>query len=324
MLYRINLSPDEDVLDGRNLDQLIRLWLDSCRTHLPALTVDGYGYKIAYFLEWWQDVGRWKNWELSRSGLREFAAWLDHTQTHRKKPLSYNTKKDILRRLRQCLHWACDRGHTGGIDFSRLVPKPTMPGEVTLRVPAQRDDLQLLLDAAAGSPFPERDQALLALFIQTGIRRGEAASLRVENIAIKADLSGTMLVTGKRTKARPTGQRVVAFDSLAGAFLARYLATLGAQAGPVFLAVGRVPLSAQGVYKVVKRLVAAAGLADVIVGPHDLRRAFITDWRRRNRGAGFDHLLRLQVGHANDAISDIYDLAGIDDLSEVIAGPLSS
>jgi integrase len=324
MIHPINLAPERDALDGRQLEQLVRLWLQHCRARLPSLTVDGYEFKINYFVSWWRDVGRWSNWELSEQTMLDFVAWLDRTQTTKHKSLSYNSKKDILRRLRQCLHWACTKGHTGGIDFSLWVPQPNpTAGGIRPRVAAQSDDLQLLLDAAHESPFPERDQAILAMFIQTGIRRGECASITVQNIDQKPDLSGTVLVVGKRTKARPTGERIVAFDALCGAFLAAHLRPLGTTSGPAFCGVDRAGLTPQGIYKVVKRAIVAAGLEKTIVGPHDLRRAFITDWRRRNRGAGFDHLLRLQVGHTKDSISDIYDLAGIEDLSGVISGPLS-
>ncbi len=322
MLHSINLAPEKDALDGRNLEKLIRLWLADCRTRLPSLTVDGYEFKIDYFSTWWHDVGPWCNWELSKSTLRDFVDWLDQVDSTRHKKLSYNSKKDICRRLRQCLHWAADE-FTAGRDFSRWVPNPSHTTDVKRRVAAQSDDLQALVDAAGGSPFPERDQAILALFIQTGIRRSECASVRVENIQRRPDLSGTVLVVGKRTAARPTGERIVAFDALAGAFLAAHLRTFTATSGPAFCSVDGVGLSPAGIFKVVKRAILAAGLEDRIAGPHDLRRAFITDWRRRNRGAGYDHLLRMQVGHTKDAISDIYDLAGLDDLEGVISGPLS-
>jgi site-specific recombinase XerD len=319
--HTINLDPDSDVLDGRQLPALINRWLEFSRTKHPKLTVDGYEFKINYFREWWAEVGPWRNWELSEDILIQFAAWLDTTTTNQKKPLSYNTKKDILRRLRQCLRWAYRRGFTNGRDFSAWVPQPE--GGPPLRVAAIQDDLQLLLDAAGRGPFPERDQAILALFIQTGIRRSECASILIENIRMEEDLSGAMLVTGKRTKARPTGERMVAFDSLAGRFVAVHLRNCGGTSGRLFCGVDGEPLSPQGIYKSVKRAISAAGLSDKIIGPHDLRRAFITDWRRRNRGAGYDHLLRMQVGHVKDAVTDLYDLSDMEDLSKVMSGPLS-
>ena len=323
MKYQINLDPDRDILDGRQLPALILAWLAFCRTKRPKLTVDGYEFKIAYFLQWWEGVGSWKNWELSEDTLLQFAAWLDTIKTNHgdPHPLAYHTKKDILRRLRQCLHWAFDTGKTNGRDFSAWVPQPE--GGPALRVAAVVDDLQALLDAAGRSPFAERDQAMVALFIQTGIRRGECASIRIENLRMAEDLSGAMKVIGKRTKAKPTGERMVAFDQLAGRFVTMHLRQCGATSGPLFCAVDGEPLSPQGIYKAVKRAIIEAGLSEKIVGPHDLRRAFITDWRRRLRGAGYDHLLRMQVGHVKDGTTDLYDLADMEDLKGVISGPLS-
>lgn len=325
MIHPINLRPERDALDGRSLRQLISLWLDDCRTRLPAYTVAGYADKTSYFTEWWDHVGPWRNQELDEAALVEFRTWLQGpARTAAGKPLSYHTINDVLRRLRQCLKWACDRGYTAQRNFALWVPRPD--GGPRKRRAAKLDSLLSLMAAAERSTHPVRDQALLALLIQTGVRRAECASIQVETVTLQADQSGTLVVVGKRTKANPTGERLVAFDAVAGAYLVDYLdqrrLPMDAE-GPLFVADSGRGLTAQGVAKVVKRLIAAAGLAGQIQGCHDLRRAWVTDWRRRYRGDGYDHLMRLQVGHASAMISDMYDLADTEDLQRVMRGPLS-
>ncbi|MBP8292919.1 MAG: site-specific integrase [Caldilineaceae bacterium] len=320
MLHTINLEPDSDTLDAADLSHLIRLWLADCRARLPAITCDGYEDKTTYFLDWWAGVSAWKRHELSADDLQQFAGWLSTTQTRQHKPLAANTRRDVLRRLRQCLRWAYAVRHYLPIDVSAWVP--VLPPAKRIQRVATVDELRRLLAAADHAADPLRDRAALALLIQTGMRRAELASVQVETIVMAADWSGTLRVAGKRTRANATGERIVAFDVLAGSHLVPYLDAHGWRDGPMLRGVTGGPVALKTVERIVTRAASRAGLADVVQGCHDLRRAFITHFRRRYRGAGYDHLLRLQVGHASDAVSDIYDLADEVDLAEVIRGPL--
>ena len=320
MLHTINLDPSTDTLDASNLPHLIRLWLDDCAARLPPYTVAGYADKIGYFSTWWADVAPWRKHELSRSDLQQFARWLATTTTSRRKPLALNTRRDVLRRLRQCLRWAFAERNYLTIDVSAWVPK--LPAGKRSRRVATVDELRRLLAAADGAQDPLRDRAALALLIQTGMRRVELRSVMVESIVMAADWSGTLHVVGKRTSANVTGERVVAFDALAGSHVAPFLDVQGWAAGPLLRGAEGEAVSLRSIDRIVERAATRAGLSEIVVGCHDLRRAFVTHFRRRFRGAGYDHLLRLQVGHANDTMSDVYDLADETDLVEVIKGPL--
>lgn len=320
MRHRINLDPDSDTLDASSLDKLVRLWLDDCRVRLPAYTVDGYADKVGYFIDWWSGVAQWKRHELAAADLQQFGRWLSTTTTTRHQPLSINTRRDVLRRLRQCLRWAFHERHYLPIDVSAWVPK-LAPGKRQRRV-ATVEELGRLLSAADLAVDPLRDRAALALLIQTGMRRSELRSIQVETITMSADWSGTLRVVGKRTSANVTGERVVAFDVLAGGHLAPYLDAHGWRGGPLLRNEAGEPVSLRTVDRIVEHAAERAGLATVVRGCHDLRRAFVTHFRRRFRGAGYDHLLRRQVGHASDVTSDIYDLVDDADLVDVIRGPL--
>lgn len=318
--HKIDLDARGDLLDAEHLPDLIQRWLDDCRTRLPAYTVTGYAAKIDYFTGWWAGVASWKNYELGQSDLAAFARWLATTATTtRKKPLSQNTQHDVLRRLAQCLHWAYERRYTP-VDVSAWVPI-TPPAKRLQRV-ATVDELRRLLDAADHAPDPLRDRCALALLIQTGMRRAELQSVMVETVVMSADWSGTLRVVGKRTRANITGERIVAFDRFAGGHLAPYLDAHQWADGPLLRGKNGGVVALKTIERIVTRAAERAGLGETIQGCHDLRRAFVTHFRRKYRGAGYDHLLRLQVGHASDAISDIYDLADECDLVEVMRGPL--
>lgn len=320
--HRINLEPDGDTLDAADLEKLIHLWLADCRARLPAYTVDGYEDKVRHFLEWWTGVAEWKRHELSAADLQQFARWLATApRAGSQQPLAHNSQRDVLRRLRQCLRWAFhgDRRYLP-IDVSAWVPM-VMASRRPRRA-ATVEELRQLLAAGGKALDPLRDQAALALLIQTGMRRAELRSVRVESVAMAADWSGALHVLGKRTSANLTGERIVAFDAVAGSYLAPYLDAHGWPAGPLLRNEAGGPVSLRTIDRIVERAAERAELSDVVQGCHDLRRAFVTHFRRRNRGEEYDRLLQLQVGHSSAAVTNIYDLADASDLADVIRGPL--
>ncbi len=326
MKHRIDLSSVGDSLDAERLPQMIELWLDDCGARLPAYTVAGYADKVDYFIGWWHGIAEWKRHELTRADLNDFARWLaTKATTIRKQPLSINTQHDALRRLAQCLRWAYAERHYTPIDLSAWVP--TLPPAKRIGRVATVSELRRLLAAADLAADPLRDRAALALLIQTGMRRAELRSIQVESITMAADWSGTLSVVGKRTTANPTGERMVAFDALAGSHVAAYLDAHGWPDGPLLRSstgsdTAAKPVSLKTVERIVTKAAARAGLSEVIQGCHDLRRAFVTHFRRKYRGEGYDRILRMQVGHASAAVTDIYDLADVSDLVDVIRGPL--
>ena len=59
----------------------------------------------------------------------------------------------------------------------------------------REDDLRKILDACAGTDFEERrDNAIIRLFLDTGMRRGELAGLHVEDVDFDQDVA---IVLGK-------------------------------------------------------------------------------------------------------------------------------
>lgn len=318
--HSITLDPESDTLDAGHLQQMLRLWLADCRIRLPAYTVAGYESKLSYFCDWWIGVAEWKRHELSAANLQQFAKWLASTTTSQRKSLSRNTQRDVLRRLRQALHWSFAVRHYLPVDVAAWVPV-LPPGKRTRRV-ATVDELRRLLAAADQAVEPLRDRMALALLIQTGMRRAELLSIQVETIQMAADWSGTVRVIGKRTSANPTGERIVAFDNLAGSHLAPFLDAHGWPDGSLLRNEAGKPVSLRTVDRIVERAAEHAGLADVVRGCHDLRRAFVTHFRRKYRGAGYDHVLQMQIGHSSAAMTDHYDLIDEIDLVEVIRGPL--
>ncbi len=325
MKYVINLDPAEEVLDGQQLDALIKLWLSN-RQASPEVsehTARGYANCVAYFRQWWRDVGPWVNWELTRDKFSQYGEWLATVPTQFGKPMTYNSQKYALRRLKQCLAWAASKDYIAR-DISSWVP--TAAGAAPLRERASLDDLAALMEAAGRSGCPVRDQAYVALLIGTGLRKMEAANLDVGDIRMNADLSGTAAVRrAKRVKGRSVQGRVVAFDRWTGHYLAALLDELGEGSGPLFRCDDGVRrLSAMAAYRAVKKAIRRAGLEERLQGPHDLRRNFATWFSQQHRGEVYGSLLSKQLGHSQFQMTDRYILQSADDLAEVIESPLAN
>jgi integrase len=321
--HTINLEPATDVLDGRRLNDLIHLWLDKCRLRpdVSEHTVTGYANRVDYFVEWWTNVGPWCGWELTRDRLTQFGDWLLTVKSQYRRPLEYNSRKDILRRIKQCFKWAFENDY-----LSRDITPwlPVAVGSAPLRQRATLDELAALMVAAGQSGCPVRDQALCAVYVGTGLRKMEAAGLNIEDIQMDADLSGTAIVRqAKRVKGRQVQARVVAFDRWTGSYLAALMDTYPDQRGPLFRVVAGSRLSAMAAYRAVKKAITRAGLADKIEGPHDLRRNFATWFSKTHRGELHGRLLSKQLGHSGFTMTDHYILHDPDDLTAVIKSPLA-
>lgn len=310
---RFVLDSEESVQPLPSVQKLVERWLGR---DVDPVTASGYRFKIAHFVAWYS--GRE---ELRPSDLVAFVAHL------RESGQTDANIYQILLRTKQFFRWLHTTGITPDFDVSRWFPVVRV--ERQIRVPAPLDALSRLMFAAAHSTYPERNQAIIATMLGTGIRRNECASLCIEDITIDAGDSGMLVVRkAKRVKGRAVHQRAVAFDGATGKYLRVWLDKLDVRSGPLwpsysFMSDEHDALTAQGIYKVVNACIESAGLVGVITGCHDLRRLFITYFRRNLRGEAHDKLLRLQVGHLDKATTDLYDLSNIEDMKEVIISPLA-
>ena len=175
-----------------------------------------------------------------------------------------------------------------------------------------RDEVGRLLDQPRGSgPVALRDRALLETMYACGLRASEAIGLELSDLDLDA---GILRARGKGSK-----ERLVPVGSKAVASLRLYLD----KARPrlvgvrderrVFVNQRGAGLSRQGLYKIVQRHAAAAGL-DHRMSPHTLRHTFATHLL-----AGGCDLRSLQemLGHADIATTQIYTHLSADRLRDV-------
>ena len=140
-------------------------------------------------------------------------------------------------------------------------------------------EVRALLDAAAGKSFEQRrDQAIIRVLFDTGVRLGELCSLTVEAWDRRQDF---LTVTGK------TGLRVVPMSPSTGEALSRYLRlrTKHDRGDLPDLWLGRRGrLGGSGVEQMLARRSTQAGLDRV--HPHQLRHTFAHEYRDQGGSEG--------------------------------------
>jgi len=183
-----------------------------------------------------------------------------------------------------------------------------------------RAEVKRLLDAPRGTePRPLRDRALLELMYACGLRASEAIGLDVADVDLE---DGVLRAQGKGSKERlvPVGRTAV---SAVRVYLERGRPRLVGDRAETRLFVNSrgTGLTRQGLYKIVQRHAASAGLAGRM-SPHTLRHTFATHLL-----AGGCDLRSVQemLGHADIATTQIYTHVAKDRLTQVVkaAHPLS-
>lgn len=180
------------------------------------------------------------------------------------------------------------------------------------------DEVQRLLEAVAGDePLRVRDRALLEFMYATGARVAETIDLELLDLDLD---EGTALLTGKGDK-----QRLVVVGSYAIDAIRRYLPVrLGLGSGSkgrrggdtdfVFLNARGGRISRQGVWGIVKRAAAAAGLSRGQVSPHVLRHSAAT---HMVEGGADLRTVQEMLGHASISTTQVYTRVSPQHLYEV-------
>jgi integrase/recombinase XerD len=175
-----------------------------------------------------------------------------------------------------------------------------------------RAEVARLLEQPRGTaPTALRDRALLELMYACGLRASEAIGIEVSDLDLEV---GVLRARGKGSK-----ERVVPIGRAAAAAVRIYLErgrpalVHGGVVAHLFVNFRGEPLTRQGLYKIVRRHAASAGLADRM-SPHTLRHTFATHLL-----AGGCDLRSVQemLGHADVATTQLYTHLSSERLKDV-------
>jgi len=147
------------------------------------------------------------------------------------------------------------------------------------------EELEALLKTTDGRDFiGRRDNAVLRLFMDAGMRRGEMAGLKVEDIDFEQDVA-YVVGKGSRPRACPFGAKT-------GQAIDRYLRERSKrpESALPWLWLGKKGrLSDSGILQIVRRRGVEAGLGQI--HPHQLRHTFAHSWL--SQGGNEGDLMRL-------------------------------
>lgn len=206
---RNNQPPATDLTD------LIDRWQDDLRAERGERTVYRYAGALRSFSAWFEEVERQP---LDLGHLTPIAL-VGYRSSLQKRQAATSTINTHLSALRSFCAWLHEKGHVEANPAGRL----KLVGRAPLLSPKALTDPQVnaLLRAAARTRHPTRDTAIVQLLLQTGIRIGEAAALRLGDIQFGEKRGVLVVRAGKGNKARN-----VPLNGSARQALADYLAPL--------------------------------------------------------------------------------------------------
>jgi site-specific recombinase XerD len=197
-----------------------------------------------------------------------------------------------FRALQQFWRWAVTEEEATSSPMTKMRP-PIVPEEPPAILAP--DQIRRLLRACDGPGFlTRRDLAVVRLLLDTGMRRGELAGLKVEDIDLEA---GTALVLGKGRRPRvvPFGRRTT--QALDRYLRVRSLHRMGHRP-ELWLSKGGL-MTDSGLYQVLKTRGAQAGVPEVFC--HQLRHTFAHQWL--SEGGQEGDLMRLAGWRSRDMLA---------------------
>lgn len=281
------------------------LWMSEERGLSPG-TLRNRRWHLGRFLDWLHEGGR----RVSDLELRDLDAYFQHLHA---KGLSRVTIKIHTSAIRAFIRHAERRGwcSTGVAD---AVHGPRIYREHGLPLGPSWDEVRRLIeDAASDDPTDVRDRAILLLLAVYGLRAGEVAGLRLENIDWEHDRLAVCRSKQGRSQIYP-------LVPVVGQAILRYLQEARPRSAfrEVFLKllapVG--PMTSRSLYTVVAHRMKRLGIQAPRRGPHVLRHACAGHLLARGlslKEIG-DHL-----GHRSPDSTRIYAKVDLEGLREVAA-----
>ena len=242
-------------------------------------------------------------------GLAEYEliAYRQHMVAAGRRPATINRRLDALRRL---CRWARGTGALSADAAGNVRPMRT----VRNRQPVGLTDFEIhaLLRAAGASShgLAARNYALVQLMLQTGLRIGEVAALKVGDITMSDRAGSVRIRQGKGLKARE-----VPLNATGRRSLKQYLEQRQApsKTASLFASSRETAMPVRTIQAVIAGLARRARLTRVPVSAHTLRHSFALGYLRDNPGKLME--LAGLLGHESLDTTAVYTRPSRDDLA---------
>lgn len=259
-----------------------------------ARTITIYTQAVRFFSDWLEAQGKRATLdELTRRNIRDWLSELTAT----KEPATVKTRhRSLYRFCKWCVEEdELETNPMQGIAAPSLKMKP---------VPVITDEqLVALMKTCSGKTFDNRrDEAMLRVMLDCGVRVAELVGLTVDDVNLDAEMA---IVIGKGSKRRAiyfSPRTTRALDRYARARAGHRWASLDA-----FFLSQRGALTTDGVRERTKVLGAQAGIPDL--HPHQFRHTFAHDFLMNG---GQERDLKRLAGWSSDVMLDRYGASAAD------------
>jgi integrase/recombinase XerD len=235
---------------------------------------------------------------LTATHVRSYIVWLQHSNLNATSVATY------VRSLRAFLAFLFLEEIIEK-NIALRIKEPKTPK--TIKTPLSPDEMKALIDACETN----RDSAIVALLIDTGIRANELCTLTLSNVLLEQRL---IMVMGKGQK-----MRAVPFSVRTSLVLRKHLLKHDKDSEYVFLGRSGNPLTPNGLLQLVMRLGKRANVEDC--HPHRFRHTFAISFLR---AGGSPLQLQKILGHETLAMTSHYTALDTNDIQDAhnAASPL--
>ena len=260
-----------DYLNAPNsLTGTLQLFLLPCKVNeLSPRTIEDYREKIGRFVDFCAQLGAVAPNSVNANLFRLFLLSLQKT-------CNRYTIRDYHGCISRLFNWMVEEGMLGKSPIA-VVRKPKVPE--TIIQPLKLEHIRRLLLLWDDDSFLSlRNQAIILMFLDTGLRLSELANIQLGEIDFDR---GMIKVMGKGSK-----ERFVAVGKKAQKAILRYLLKRSDQHSCLWVTEEKTPLRALGIQTMIKRARRRAGITGVRCSAHTFRHTFATEALRRSTYVG--------------------------------------
>ncbi|MDP2931680.1 MAG: tyrosine-type recombinase/integrase [Chloroflexota bacterium] len=259
-------------------------------------TLRWYRQSLGMLLGWLTETGRPTTLGyLDENSVREFILWMQGRRI-RGQPIRVPTVNNRVRALRSFFNWLFRKGYTESHLLQDVKP-PRLP-RVMVDILSDDEISRIMSSLEQSTMTGSRNVAILAMFLDSGLRLSELAGLKAMDVHIEDQY---VKVLGKGSK-----ERMVAFGNTARNALLHYSVHFRGEPAhsgveEFFLTIDGYPMSNQAVKSMLRRVGAAAGVPRLHA--HLCRHTYATNFLING---GNVLLLKQNLGHTTLAMVDHY------------------